>query len=255
MKTQGIIISILFISIQFLVVVCSDDLETENDHECKINIDTIDFTFGIDYNNTAEYLIPGEESDLNDANLKEMQNAIGTPEDRIDDVVKICHWINNNFAFDNAGGAMAGKNTVNELYELKTFYGCHSLALIISSTLRKLGFPAIMIETADVQWGYNYNAGTVNYFAGHVMSEIYVENKWILLDNNGNYVEDYDYQNLYIPVDNHPTDAYFVFAKGVDIWDYSAKDDDFTQDKLVFFSDNIYCFEDMFYTVNYNWEY
>ena len=148
---------------------------------------------------------------------------------------------------------MAGKNTVDELYKIKTFYGCHSQALIISSILREFGFPAIMIETADVQWGYDYNAGIVQYFAGHVMSEIYVENKWILLDNNGSYVEDYNPMIPYIHVVNHPTNAYFVFAKGVDIWDYSAKDDSFTDNKLVFFSENIYCFEEMFNTVSYNW--
>jgi len=148
---------------------------------------------------------------------------------------------------------MIGKNTVDELYEIKTYYGCHSLALIISSILREFGFPAIMIETADVQWGYSHNAGTVEHFAGHVMSEIYAENKWFLLDNNGTFVEEYDHTNPYIPLSNYSTDAYFVFAKGIDTWDYSTKDDSFTHDKLIFFSENIYCFEEMFNTVSYNW--
>ena len=148
---------------------------------------------------------------------------------------------------------MIGKNTVDELFEIKTFYGCHSLALIISSVLREFGFPAIMIETADVQWGYKYNTGTVQYFSGHVMSEIYVENKWILLDNNCTYVEEYDTMNSFIPKSNNQPDAYFVFAKGVDIWDYSGKDDSFTYNKLIFFSENIFCFEEMFNTINYNW--
>ena len=148
---------------------------------------------------------------------------------------------------------MAGSNTVDELYEIKTFYGCHSLALIISSVLREFGFPAIMIETADIQWGYDYHAGTVQHFSGHVMSEVFVGDRWILLDNNCTYVEEYDFKNPFIPIMHHPTNAYFVFAKGVDIWDYSAKNDSFTQDKLVFFAENIYCFEEMFNTVSYNW--
>ena len=148
---------------------------------------------------------------------------------------------------------MAGKNTVDELFKIKTFYGCHSLALIISSTLRKFGFPSIMIETVDVQWGYKYNAGTVQYFAGHVLSEIYVEDKWILLDNNCTYVEEYDFEDPFISKMSRPTNGYFVFAKGVDIWDYNGKDDSFTNDNLVFFAENIYCFEDMFNTVSYSW--
>ncbi|MEN8227453.1 MAG: transglutaminase domain-containing protein [Bacteroidota bacterium] len=236
----------------FLAACCKNE-EPDISKECKIDIDTIDFSFGIDYNDPGKYLIPGEESDLNDLYLEEIRDAVGTPENRIDDILLVCHWVNQHFTFDNAGGAMAGKNTVDELYEIKTFYGCHSLALIISSILREFGFPAIMIETADVQWGYDYHVGNLHYFAGHVMSEIFVENRWILLDNNCTYVEEYDFMNPYIPVSNHPTNAYFVFAKGVDIWDYSAKDDSFTGDHLIFFSENIYCFEEMFNTVSYHW--
>ena len=251
--TKALKTLILFTVILLLLVACSKDDGTDISKDCKIDIDTIDFSFGIDYNDPGKYLIPGEESDLNDIYLEEIQNAIGTPGNNIDDILLVCHWVNQNFTFDNAGGGMAGKNTVDELYEIKTFYGCHSLALIISSILREFGFPAIMIETADIQWGYNYNAGTVQHFSGHVMSEIYVENKWILLDNNCTYVEEYDSLNPFIPILNHPTNAYFVFAKGVDIWDYSAKDDSFTHDNLVFFSENIYCFEKMFNSVSYNW--
>ena len=233
---------------------CSNDDEPEVDKECKIDIDTIDFSFGIDYNDPGKYLIPGEESDLNDIYLEEIRDAVGTPENSIDDILLVCHWINQHFKFDNAGGGMAGKNTVDELYKIKTFYGCHSLALIISSVLREFGFPAIMIETADIQWGYNYHAGTVQHFSGHVMTEIFIEDKWILLDNNCTYVEEYDFMDPFISKMYRPTAGYFVFAKGVDIWDYSAKDDSFTYDNLIFFSENIYCFEEMFNTVSYSWK-
>ena len=46
----------------------------------------------------------------------------------------------------------------------------------------------------------------------------------------------------------------FVFAKGIDTWDYSDKDENFTHDTLIFYSDNIYCFEEMFNTVSYSWK-
>ncbi len=251
--TKAFNIFMLFILIPILFAGCSKDNGPDRSKDCNIDIDTIDFSFEIDYTDTSRYLIPGEQSDLNNIYLEEIQNAIGTPGNNIDDILFVCYWVNQNFTFTNAGGNMIGKNTVDELYEIKTFYGCHSLALIISSILREFGFPAIMIETADVQWGYNYNAGTVEHFSGHVMSEIYVENKWILLDNNCTYVEEYDHTNPFIPSSNYSTDAYFVFAKGIDIWDYSSKDDSFTYDKMIFFSENIYCFEEMFNTVSYNW--
>lgn len=236
-----------------LLTSCKKEDEPTVDKECKIDISTIDFTFGIDYEDQDKFLIPGEESDLSDIYLEEVRNAIGTPEDHMDGILRVCHWINQQFEFENTGGAMMGKNTVDELWEIKTFYGCHSLALIISSVLREFGFPAIMIETSSVQWGYNYHNGKTQNFFGHVMSEIYVGGKWILLDNNCTYIEDYDPMNPFISNMYSPSSGYFVFAKGVDIWDYNGKDESFTHDNMIFFSDNIYCFEEMFFTVNYSW--
>ena len=251
MKNPWWPIAIMLISIQS--VGCKKDgAETEN-KECLINIDTIDFTFGIDYTKPEEYLLPGEQSNLDQSYLNEIRETIGDPEDSIGYILEICQWVNEQFSFENAGGAMIGKITVNELFESRIFYGCHSQALIISSVIRELGFPAIMIETADVQWAYIYHSGKADYFAGHVMSEIFVENNWILLNNNGNWVGNYDPMNPFIPQLNYPPEAYFVFAKGIDTWGYSNKDESFTWDNLIFFAENIYCFEEMFHADEYSW--
>lgn len=253
MKTNIHSIYIILISILLLSISCSKDELTKILEECKIDINAIDFTFGIDYGNPEKYLIPGEQSDLNDTYLEEIRNEVGAPSVSIDFILQVCHWINQNFTFENAGGTMIGKNTVDELYEMKTFYGCHSLSLLISSVIREFGFPAVMIETANVNWGYAYHAGNVQYFSGHVMSEIYVENKWILLDNNCTYVEEYDPLNPFISAMYSWQDDYFVYAKGIDTWDYSERDESFTHDSMIFFAENIICFEDMFNTVDYQW--
>lgn len=247
-------ISLGLILILILLVSCTKNVVPETDKDCRYNIETIDFSFGIDYTDRDKYLIPGEQSDLKDIYLEEIRDAVGTPENNIEDVLELCRWINVQFEFQNAGGAMMGINTVDELYEIKTFYGCHSLALIISSVLRKFGFPAIMIETADVLWGYNYHDGTTRNFIGHVMSEVYVEDKWILLDNDGSYIEEYDFSNPFISKRYRPDAGYFVFAKGIDVWEYSDKDVSFTDDNMVFFAENVYCFESMFFTVSYAWK-
>ena len=244
---------ILFTLIPIQCIECSKESDKEDRKECLIKVDTIDFSFEIDYANPDKYLIPGTQSELNDSYLEEIRNSIGDPGNTIEDVLNVCHWVNQHFIFENAGGAMIGENTVNELFELRTFYGCHSQALIISSILREFGFPAIMIETVDVEWGYDYHAGSVQHFSGHVMSEVFVENAWTLLDNNCTYVKEYDPLNPYIPMLNYPTYAYFVFAKGTDIWDYTKNDDTFTHESLIFFSENIYCFEELFNTVEYIW--
>ena len=225
MKTVSILI--LFITAQFLLVVCSCNNEPEIDTECHLDMSLLDISFGIVYDNPSRYLSPGEQSNLNDSYGNEIYEAIGIPEDSIAYILEVCHWINQNFTFENAGGGMIGKPTVNELFESKVFYGCHSEALLISSILREFGFPAVMIETFDVKWAYDYHAGRTQDFAGHVMSEIFVENKWILLDNDGTYVEEYDYSDPFIST-KHPSSGLFVFAKGLDTWDYSGKGDTFT---------------------------
>jgi hypothetical protein len=251
LKTIGTLI--LFIISQLFLTDCSRDDEPEIDRECHMDISILDFSFGIDYNDTSRYLIPGEQSDLNDTFRDEIQDAIGIPENNITYIRDLCNWIRQNFTFENAGGSMIGIPTVDELYESKTFYGCHSEALLISSILRKFGFPALMIETFDVKWAYDYHAGTSDNFMGHVMSEILVGGKWILLDNDGTYVEEYDKYDPFIST-RHPSRGLFVFAKGLDTWDYTGKDLSFTHEKLVFYSDNIYCFEEMFNTVDYLWK-
>lgn len=232
---------------------CKRDEEPEIDRECHVDISTLDFSFGIDYKDPAKHLIPGEQSNLKDSYLEEIREAVGEPEDSIAYLLTICTWINQNFTFENAGGSMIGKPAVDELYESKTFYGCHSQALLVSSILREFGFPAVMIETADVQWAFDYHAGYTESFRGHVMSEIHVEGKWILLDNDGTYVEDYNCRDPFIST-RHPSKGLFVFAKGTDTWDYSGKDESFTYEMMIFFSDNIYCFEHMLGTVDYDWK-
>jgi hypothetical protein len=129
------------------------------------------------------------------------------------------------------------------------------MALIISSILRESGFPAIMIETVDVGWAYAFHEGHSQNFAGHVMSEVFVGNRWMLLDNNGSYVEDYDPWNPFIPLPGPGNDSYFVFAKGKDTWDYAGgvRDASFTHEMLMFFAENVFCFEEMFNTVSYTW--
>ncbi|MEN8248356.1 MAG: transglutaminase-like domain-containing protein [Bacteroidota bacterium] len=232
---------------------CSKD-EIEEPFECTIDIDTIDFTFDIDYDNPEKYLAPGSQSDLSDEHLMVIVNDIGTPTSDMEGALKVCHWFNQTFTFENAGGAMAGVNTADELFAIRKFYGCHSLALLISSALREFGIPAVMIETAGVQWGYDQHNGTAGGMIGHVLSELYIDGKWILFDNNCTYVDNYDYTNPFVPVTFANQKGLFVVGKGVDIWDYQDGYSDFTHEKLMGFSDNIFCYEELFFTVNYSWK-
>ena len=108
MKTYN---SYLFLIAVLLLFFSCKKKDTEE--VCEINIDTIDFSFGIDYKNTHKYLIPGEESDLSEVYLVEIRNAVGIPGNSIDSILLVCHWINRNFSYENAGGSMTGVNTAD----------------------------------------------------------------------------------------------------------------------------------------------
>jgi hypothetical protein len=252
MKTKSIFSLLIFLLITLSCKNTNNVTDNnENDYPCNVNMENYDYSFGIAYNNPQLYLTPGTQSDLNDEYLEEIRRTIGTPEYSILGILNVCDWFNHNFTFDNAGGGMIGKRTVNELYESKTFYGCHSAALVILSILREFGFPTVMIETASVEWAYDYYNGDTQSFGGHVMTEVYVLEKWILLDNNGTFVEDYDCMNPFIStIDNQ---GLFTYAKGKDMWDYGVQEPSDTHSMMVNFSDNIGCFDDKFNSVDYEW--
>ena len=252
MKTKSIFSLLIFLLITFSCKKTDNGLDNnEKDYPCNLNMENYDYSFRIEYDNRQLYLTPGTQSDLNNEYLEEIRRDIGTPEFSIPGILNVCDWFNHNFSFENAGGGMIGKKTVNELYESKTFYGCHSAALVISSILREFGFPTVMIETASVEWAYDYYNGDTQSFSGHVMTEVYVLEKWILLDNNGTFVENYDFTNPFISTMNDQD--LFTYAKGKDIWDYGVRDESDTHILMINFSDNIGCFEDKLNSVNYEW--
>ena len=218
---------------------------------CTLDMANYDYSFGITYDEPQKYLVPGDQSDLDDNYLTEIINSIGTPENNLSGILAVCHWVNQTFTFEDAGGSMIGQKHVNELFESKIYYGCHSAALVISSILREFGFPTVMIETASIVWAKAYNAGTSQGFSGHVMTEVYVDNRWILLDNNCTYVKEYQCLNPYISTLNRQ--GLFTYAKGVDIWDYGVFNDTDTHAKMIYFADHITCFKDLFGSVNYTW--
>ena len=233
----------------------------KEDYPCNLDMENYDYSFGIEYYNTDLYRTPGTQSVLDDEYLEEIRETLGISEysiHSISGIMAICNWFNQNFTFIDAGGSMVGVNNVNELYEIKTFYGCHSAALVISSVLRGFGFPAVMIETASVGWAYAYYNNTSQGFVGHVMTEVYISDKWILLDNDGSYIEYYDSMNPFISTTTkgypYNQQGLFVYAKGIDTWDYTDMQESFTDSMMINFANNIGCFEEKFNSVNYDWE-
>jgi transglutaminase-like putative cysteine protease len=252
---------LLVVFILMLNISCFDHVSdpSENHGEiftdtlCKLDYDQLIVDFDIDYSSPDSFLLPGAQSTLDSASIIQIQNIFSPYSSDLLLIRTLCQWVNQNYTWENAGGSMVGKVTAQELYTERKLYGCHSAALLISSMLRYLGFPVVMVETASVDWAYDYKQGKTQNFIGHVMNEVYVDEQWILLDNNGQFTLEYDVTQPYIYTSTPQIRHLFVVAKGFDTLDYYEKMGVDTGEMLLFFSDNIYCYVPWLYSNKYHW--
>jgi len=172
----------------------------------------------IDYSNPELYLTLGSQSNLKEQYFNEINRQIRIENNDIEGIGMIFSWKQDYFKRYSAGGRFIGKITVNQIMKKKALGGCHDHGLVLVSILRKYGFPAIMVDTAGIQWALDYHEGKRKGFRGHVFIEVYVKDKWILIDSTtGKYVENYDSSNPVIPMTHSVENkGYFVLFKGLD---------------------------------------
>lgn len=172
----------------------------------------------IDYDNPELYLKSGTQSSLNERYSNEIGTQLSIENNNMKAVAEIFLWKHDYFRTYSAGGKLVGKTTVNQIMEEKMLSGCHDHGLVLVSVFRKYGFPAIMVDTAGIQWALDYSTGERGSFTGHVFVEVYVDNNWILVNStSGEYVENYDPSNPVIPMTNPDEDkGYFALLKGLD---------------------------------------
>ena len=237
-----------------LLLSCSKD---KNDHPdsvgCQLDMEVFDLSFGINYSSPSDYLIPGNQSRLSDEHFQMVYEDIGEVSTTISGVKSLANWILQNFQWVNAGGNEIGQNTVDDLYDDRVIYGCHSVSLVQIGLLRAYGFPCAMVETASVRWIKDFNDGLAGGYVGHVMTEVYVEDRWILLENNGSVVYDYETMNPFISHDQL-TDGLLVYAKGKDTWDYGIFSESDTHIRMRETADHVDCFNEFIGSVDYKWE-
>lgn len=98
--------------------------------------------------------------------------------------------------------------------------GCTDRGLVFAAISRAKGIPTVSVHTARIDWmddKYN-NRTESNFYRGHNLVEVYIDNQWYLIDSSsGKIFLDYDKSNLSL------SDGYYVFAKSVEVYDIGAK--------------------------------
>jgi len=143
--------------------------------------------FGIDYAQPEKYLAQGEQSQIsNPAVLDSLRGR----EKSLAHLGEIYQWLHRRFTSYSAGGATIGKATVDQLLASRRLGGCHDYALVYGAVARELGYPALMVDTANVEWIKRFQKGEQGPHVGHVFVEVFLIDKWVLVDPTGGpYVE------------------------------------------------------------------
>jgi transglutaminase-like putative cysteine protease len=181
--------------------------------------------FDIDYANPQQNLEQGEQSQISDPTVLD---SLRTQEQSMDQLDKIYRWLHSEFTPNNNGGRSIGTVTVDQLLVERQLGGCHDYALIFAAVARHFGYPAVMADTYSIVWIKQFQAGEQDGYIGHVFVEVYVADKWVLVDpTNGWYLEgSYDPADPVIPLKGRIAGSsdeiygFYVDRKGTDTWGY-----------------------------------
>ncbi len=184
--------------------------------------------FGIDYARPEKYIMQGEQTALADPSIVE---PLRRKEQSLANLGEIYWWIAKGFKTYSAGGATIGQATANSLLAERRLGGCHDWGLVFAAIARQLGYPAVMVDTAGIPWIKQVQAGEKVGYSGHVFVEVFVANRWVLIDSTNNYYVEsgYDPANPIIPLkanfpgENSERWGFYVMRKGVDTWGYGIR--------------------------------
>lgn len=181
--------------------------------------------YDIDYDNPDKYLQPGKKTNIKKEYIDAIHQEMSVTGKTIDDLRVIFLWKELKFRKVYTAGKYVGKSSVNFIFKNGVLTGHHDDGLLLVSVFREYGFPSILVESAGIQWAYDYEAGKTGDFVGYVFVEVFVEGKWILMDStSGRYVDNYDPLNPVIPMLRKVEQkGYYVMFKGLDTADYGIK--------------------------------
>jgi hypothetical protein len=122
----------------------------------------------------------------------------------------VISWMDRNFKYD-ADRAYAWRNFDDAVKE-KTYGGCADQGIVCGVLLKGAGIPTIWVKTMDVSWIWDFKKGRkFESWSGHVFLEVYVDEKWMLLDPGAKLIyQDYSPKARILPGNR------FAYHKGND---------------------------------------
>jgi hypothetical protein len=102
--------------------------------------------------------------------------------------------------------------TASKILSYPILGGCTTFATAFSTLCRTKGIPAVVVDSAYLDW--ILGGCSLNYVRGHFFVEVYINNKWYLVDSTaGKLYKQYDRSNWFLP------NKYIAFTKSLSFID------------------------------------
>lgn len=128
-------------------------------------------------------------------------------------------YIWTNMRYDRWLNSQMFTRTADQLFQDKVLGGCSDFALAKVTLFRALAIPARLVITANVDWILRYQKDPLFLTTGHVFIEVYLEDRWYLVDSTYRFLfSGYDAR-----LKSYPRREYLC-VKGIDYWEMGFKE-------------------------------
>ena len=158
----------------------------------------------IDYSNPKAYLFLNDKMGSRDLIMMAAKTIEGsTPEKKL---LAIHHWIESRFSYK--ADYFNDWRTFDQMLVDGLQGGCAQYSVLFGSLTRACGIPTVWVKTLDADWIRGFRTkGTEGSWNGHVFLEIFIHDRWMLLDDTQLVLyEDYDPKTRILPGNRYAYD-------------------------------------------------
>jgi hypothetical protein len=185
----------------------------------------------IDYSDPQAYLFLNDKMGSRDRIMQAASEIEGkTPEEKL---VSIHKWISSHVVY--RADYFSEWRTFDQMCDDKTEGGCAQYSVLFGSLSRACGIPTVWVKTLDADWIRGFRTkGTEGSWNGHVFLEVFIHDRWMLLDDTQLILyKDYDTRTQILPGNR------YAYDKGGDPYNLvlSARWDLWKKQVRAYFSD------------------
>jgi hypothetical protein len=158
----------------------------------------------IDYSNPKAYLFLNDNMGSRDLIMIAAKTIEGsTPEKKL---LAIHHWIESRFSYK--ADYFNEWRTFDQMLVDGLQGGCAHYSVLFGSLARACGIPTVWVKTLDAEWIRDFRTkGTEGSWNGHVFLEIFIHDRWMLLDDTQLVLYDnYDPKSRILPGNRYAYD-------------------------------------------------